>query len=354
MLDSILLVPIHANGTTTGLVRRLKERYAKSKDGKLSRKQIGLDEVTFATLDTDKDGVLDDKELAGFAGRNPDLVLNLRLGSKDAAQERIEIVAGKGSASLPANQIAIKNDRLWVDLGLSRGELRLDDVEPVDQLAELVKQQYLIQFKQADTDNNGTLDEKEAKASRVFRTLFKAIDRDNDGKLTEKEVADYLQDYKKIQAKALASVTLTITDESRGLFDIIDSDRDSRLSLREMRQGAKILAHLDRVGRGYLTQDDIPRTYRISIKQGSLNSLAGGAAAAFASLYSGNYNTEQKSVSTAGPAWFRKMDRNGDGDISRREFLGTSEQFLKIDTDGDGLISLDEAIRFDKLVREVK
>jgi hypothetical protein len=46
------------------------------------------------------------------------------------------------------------------------------------------------------------------------------------------------------------------------------------------------------------------------------------------------------------------MDRNGDGDVSRREFLGTDEQFREIDTDGDGLISVEEAEAYDKKRRE--
>jgi hypothetical protein len=39
------------------------------------------------------------------------------------------------------------------------------------------------------------------------------------------------------------------------------------------------------------------------------------------------------------------MDRNRDGDVSPKEFLGTREQFRRLDADGDGLISLAEAIR---------
>jgi Ca2+-binding EF-hand superfamily protein len=37
------------------------------------------------------------------------------------------------------------------------------------------------------------------------------------------------------------------------------------------------------------------------------------------------------------------MDRNRDGDVSRREFLGPREQFDHLDRDKDGLIDSDEA-----------
>ena len=51
-----------------------------------------------------------------------------------------------------------------------------------------------------------------------------------------------------------------------------------------------------------------------------------------------------------GPLWFRKADVNGDGDVSRREWLGTEEDFRRIDT--DGLISLEEAIKADEWFRK--
>jgi hypothetical protein len=46
------------------------------------------------------------------------------------------------------------------------------------------------------------------------------------------------------------------------------------------------------------------------------------------------------------------MDRNRDGDVSRREFLGSDEEFRRIDSDGDGLISVEEAERFDAECRK--
>jgi hypothetical protein len=48
------------------------------------------------------------------------------------------------------------------------------------------------------------------------------------------------------------------------------------------------------------------------------------------------------------------MDRNGDGVVTRREFLGSREDFQRIDTNGDGMITPEEAERADALLRKVK
>ena len=51
----------------------------------------------------------------------------------------------------------------------------------------------------------------------------------------------------------------------------------------------------------------------------------------------------RRSRPPTGPTWFRKMDRNRDGDVSRREFLGPRGEFDRLDRDHDGLIDPAEA-----------
>src|SRR5205823_501092 len=112
-------------------------------------------------------------------------------------------------------------------------------------------------------------------------------------------------------------------------------------SVREMRQAAKLLLQLDRDGDGCLALNEIPRRYQLGAQRGPVGGdNLGGVFAISTGGFMGSAPQPQRKE---GPLWFRKMDRNRDGDVSRREFLGTDEQFRQIDKDGDGLISAREA-----------
>ena len=47
---------------------------------------------------------------------------------------------------------------------------------------------------------------------------------------------------------------------------------------------------------------------------------------------------------TSGPLWFRKMDKNRDGEVSQREFLGDIATFESLDRNHDGFLDLTEAV----------
>ncbi len=344
------------------LARQLLQRYAgkggKKGGRKLTREDLGLDAATFARLDADEDGALDAEELARFDRRPADLELIVRLGARPSDGPEVEVVQPGGKASpLAASVRRSAAGATALELGNTHLDLQAGGAD--DPNARFFKvridQQYRAQFKAADRDNNGYLDEKEATASPFFRGIFKAMDRDGDGKLFEKEMLAYLDQIKELQEAAQKSfVSLNVSDQGRGLFDLLDTNKDGRLGLREMRQMPELVKRLDRDGDGAVSRSEVPRYYRAQFRRGPVaaGNVYGDKVFVIANMAGGP--APRRATPARGPVWFRKMDRNGDGDVSRREFLGTDEEFRKIDTDGDGLISLEEAEKADALFRKAR
>jgi Ca2+-binding EF-hand superfamily protein len=333
-------------GMQRALIAGMKSKYGRG--GDLTRAALGLDEATFALLDANKDGKLDDQELARFTDRLADVEAAVGVGA--GAKEAVELTRTSpvlaGSAKAEKNAVAL-------ELGLTRLSLQRGDTDRNGMQIRLnIKDIYSGQFNTADKDNNGYIDEQEAKDSNFIRGVFKYLDRDGDGKLYLKEMLAALDEIQDLQNKAMKSCAcVVVTDQGKGLFEMLDTNKDGKLSVRELRQAAKSLAELSRSNDGGITRADIPREHVLSVNRGPANNnQADGRVVVVSKMYGGP-TPANRAAPPNGPAWFHKMDRNRDGDVSRREFLGSDEEFRKIDADGDGLISLDEAIAFDAKFR---
>ncbi len=340
-------------GASKASLARQLQRYARNRrEGqqptKLSRTEMSLDKAAFALLDVDGDGLLDTEELGRFGQRPPDLELKIDLGPKGS----IQLV--KAGRSLEGNVRAGKEGVLMLELDGTRLDLKALATPRIDraQARKQQREQYLQAFKQADRDNNGYVDMSEAMRSPFFRNTFKSMDRDGDGMLFPKEMLAYLDTFQELQAAARAScATVAVTSEGKGLSELLDSNGDSRLSVRELRNAVKLIAELDRDGDGLISRTEIPRCSQATFRLGPPAGEALGyysAAQALAVRGGSGIRGGPQPQTPRGPEWFRKMDRNSDGDVSRREFLGTDAQFKAIDTDGDGLISMEEAEAFEK------
>ena len=352
-------VPVKSGAASKELAQRLLNHYG-GKAGKtaaknLTRPDLGIDEPSFKRLDRDEDGKLDREELARFVLRRPDLELHVRLGKKADKEAVIEMVSAKDHPS-PLTKAVRRGDNgsLVLELGTTQIELGRGEIANEFQIAVRLRQQYLAQFRMADLDNNGYLDKNEAMRNPLYRNAFRLMDRDSDGKLFEKEITAYLDKMKELQEIAMRScASLAVKDQGRGLFDLVDANNDGRLGVREMRQMGKLIDRLDRDSDGQISRDEIPHKYRVDVRRGPAqgNQFGSGRVVFVNKMV---VNNQPNSPERSGPVWFQKMDRNHDGDVSRREFLGTDEEFRKIDGDGDGLISIEEAKRADQMFRKEK
>jgi Ca2+-binding EF-hand superfamily protein len=344
-------------GTALALVKELQAKYGKGKLGdiKLSQKDLGLDAASFARLDTNKDGVLDAKELEQFPYRPADLELLVRLGRITPRQRRIDLAAPDGSPT-PFAALLRKTDSMaaLLDLGSVRLDFRANPTPPAIQVVNQGLRQFFgNQFKSADQGNKGYLVMQDVQQNNFFRNAFKMMDLNGDGKVTEMEMISFLDKMQQYQDKARASsASLAVADQGRGLFELLDTSKDGRLSVREMRNAVKLLDQLDHDRDGMLSRTEIPRSFQLALAVGPINNnnqLRGAVV-----FRAGPGMNTPSPAQRAGPVWFFKMDRNRDGDVSRREFLGTDEEFRRIDTDGDGLISLEEALKADRQFRKEK
>jgi Ca2+-binding EF-hand superfamily protein len=314
-------------GTTAG---------AAAGDNRLSPPEFGIDPKEFASSDTDSDGALDTEELRRYLSRvGPDLELVVKLSGSGSAATTIEASGGNAKPLPPEVRVQKLSGS---DIELSIGEVSLEfHADGGEHAAENARRYYAGQFQAADTDNNKYLEKKELKDHGPFVSLFDMMDKDGDGKLYMKEVDAFVD--QQTQA-ARSQMVLSVDDQGRAIFAIVDLNRDRHLGIREIRDAVARVTSWDRDGDGLIRSDEIPHHYQLSIGRGQITAVG-------MSRFAGPNMMAAPGAPApaAGPSWFRKMDRNRDGDVSRREFLGPRAAFERLDGDRDGLIDAVEAAK---------
>ncbi|MFO0946972.1 MAG: hypothetical protein U1D30_13665 [Planctomycetota bacterium] len=193
------------------------------------------------------------------------------------------------------------------------------------EMARGARERLHADFKTADRDGNETIDDREL-AEKVslgqLQELLTISDRNGNGLLEKGELGTWLD----LQARmARAHVLLSLIDGGYSLFDMLDVDRDDRLSARELEGAHAVLKeHNCFSAMGILSRENLPRyvvgTVSIGHPTAPLNDLHHDS-----------------------PSWFEGMDRNRDGEVSFREYVGTLDRFLQLDRNGNQRIEREEA-----------
>jgi Ca2+-binding EF-hand superfamily protein len=262
----------------------------------------------------------------------PSLILDVRLGRAPRRNATLEL-AGPGDLAGPLAANVKKTEDNGLVLGLDGVDVRLG----LNDIVRDFRRFFDMRFNEADADKDGALDRKEAEKSRFFPRLFDPADRDGDETLTRRELTGFLD--RSVDATE-SRLMVTAGDSGRNVFELLDTDHDGRLGRRELRSAVKRLKAFDRDGDGRVALAELPRTYELKVGRGPFFRRRGVA-------YESYDDPPRRRPGTADDAvsWFRHMDRNHDGDVSAREFLGTAEDFRRLDRDGDGLIDPGEAAK---------
>lgn len=317
------------------LVRELFRHYDRSGRGgkaanrRLEPQEVQLEPAVFGKADRDHDGTLNRTELLAW----------LQDPSVDATAA-VNFGGGPNAlAVVPVGEGLQREVRRNADGSqtVSVGRLRLDFVmaemwphPPDDKLLER-------QFRAADRDGNGELDSGECQMQPYLKDELEFLDRNSDGKLSFDEALPF---FRQQDGLARCQIAITVLDQGRVLYSAMDADHDGRLSVRELRAAGSKFSLWDANGDGRLAEDEIPHQVRITIQRGMQTNAPQSQPAGPNVMRPGNI-----AAGRGGPRWFQRMDRNGDGDVSLREFLLAAERFRELDSDGDGLIDASEANR---------
>jgi Ca2+-binding EF-hand superfamily protein len=352
---------VFPSGDAAATAKELIKQRDKNKDGTLTRDELGCDARGFAALDRDEDGRVSERELAVWLRSPPDLEFHLEFGNAPAKQTWTAMIsdaiaslarqpgeppAGLMLAARSASRLAAKTrpePSGVLALALTESRLRFSANRSSRQSLAANwnsnMQQMRQQFDLAAGDKK-SLDRKQFNENPYLNGImgvFDLGDRNGDKKLDRKELDAA---FAVLTALVACRAEVSIIDQGRGLFELLDHDDDNRLSPRELASADALLATLDRDGDGQLSQSEIPKFYPITGAAASTQVVQrNGFFADFGFVSSNTRVPRTRNM----PNWFVKMDRNGDGDISRREFLGPAKLFRKLDADGDGLISPQEA-----------
>ena len=316
---------VFLSGEGIQAVKQLLVARGGARSTSLKPAEFGTDKKTFAALDQDGNGVLDTTELTAWLRQPPDLELAIscdsshgRLSLRSPAVHPVE-KDGTVLATLPGSRFRFEppqrtHEKEWEE---AAGHIR-------EVFKFHAKEKLFVERKQLED-------------FPPLQAFFDFADRNADGKVDANEVETAL---KVLAPTARCRVEVAFEDQGNGVFELLDRNGDGRLSPRELAEAVAVLKPFAGPD-GNIRPKDILRRFQVRCTSEPIP---------IGVLLNRTVIVQLSEIPPPAnvPAWFTKMDRNGDGDVSLREFVGPIELFRKLDKNGDGLISPEEAIAAEK------
>jgi Ca2+-binding EF-hand superfamily protein len=312
-------------------------------DGKVTKEEFTGEADTFALLDEDGNGTIEPAELGLPADYKP------RPLPKPSAEP-----APRGAR---AGNVQARIERF-------RKMLAEWDA---DKDGKVTKEEYKgrLPFDTLDRNKDGVLGPEDLRGGGAGRPGgappggdrpdFKTLDKNADGKVTQEEFPGPAERFQAVDATKDGALT-PAEMEAAGragppgvpgarMFQRFDKNGDGKVARDEFPGNDENFRGMDKNGDGFVTEEEVdalrgrggpPGSPPPPGRPGAMEepSMEGGAAP------SRDPGTPQAGI---GGALFAALDRDHDGRLSRAEFPGTDDEWRRLDRDGNGWITPDEA-----------
>lgn len=330
--DRRLFVVLNEDEPVDSLTQRLIDTYGDADATGVTAEQMAMPAEVFTRFDADDDGHLNSAELTSLLqSPSPDALIRV-----DLRRRRVMFKPGRRGTDRVAEMQDDSRARLTLRVGDETLEFSARDnrYQARDQISFLK-----IEFRRQDGDKNGYLSAQEFGMLSVDGASFEDVDLDSDAQV----YVDELDRFMRLDAYlAQCYAEMTIDEVEKPLFQILDENLDRRLTQKEFDAGLTRMQPYDRDGDGLLDASELQalRKYRIAFSFG----VPPAVRIERQNQMDADRRLPVMQRSGSGPEWFRRMDRNQDGDVTWREFLGPRESFEQLDKDGSGWIDADEAM----------
>jgi Ca2+-binding EF-hand superfamily protein len=198
-------------------------------------------------------------------------------------------------------------------------------------------------FKKLDTNGDGVLTASEIpkEQQKFFERLLRIGDTNKDGKLSREEFDAAMEkteqpvtDFSKAPGVDAGGPMRPNLDPKK-IFQVLDKNKDGKLTRDEVEGRPRIKALFDRLGKDELTLDDLTK----AMQSGGKAKKAGKKKLAKAAAKAENMEAEGASGL---PPFARLLDTNHDGRLSREELARAVELFDRLDRNHDGFLDARE------------